>query len=223
MPARTVRALVFDLDGTLADSELAHERALRAASESIGITFSHAYFRERCVGVGERGCFRMLASEHGVALPDETLERLVSIKLRAFLGEVRAGWVRPYPGAPETVRAAAASVPVAVCSGSSGASVRAMLESMGLGAELDAVVTSDDITHPKPHPEAYLLAAARLGIDPSEGLAVEDSPTGIESARRAGFRVVAVEHSFERSRLAGAEGVVGSLGELRLGGLVRGG
>jgi HAD superfamily hydrolase (TIGR01509 family) len=213
---------VFDLDGTLAESEAAHERALRAASETIGITFTHEYFRDHCVGVGERACFRMLASEHGIDLESEDVERLVASKLAAFLQEVGRGAVQAYPGAADLVRRAASRVPIAVCSGSNSASVSAMLEAIGIAPVLSAVVTSDDISRPKPDPEAYLLAAARLGARPSRCVAIEDSPTGIESARRAGLRVVAVAHSLPRARLVAADALADAIAHLDIDDLLAG-
>lgn len=227
MPPDPAHAVVFDLDGTVADSEAAHERALRAAAETRGMTFTPEWFRENCVGVGERGCFRMLAVRYGLPLSSELLGELVARKLESFLGIVAAGGVPAYPGALELVRGVAAKAPVAVCSGSSRGSVGAVLGRLGLDdGTLGATVTSDDISRPKPDPEAYLLTAARLGVPPARCIAIEDSPTGLTSARRAGMRVIAVEHSYPRERLDGVDAVVRTIGELSpellLGGLGQG-
>jgi len=213
-------AIIFDLDGTLADSELAHERALRAAAESRGMTFTHDWFRANCVGVGERGCFRMLATIHGAPMTDEMLSELVAIKLGRFLEAVEDGGVPAYPGAAELVAAVAAEVPVGVCSGSSRESVEPVLARMGISGLLRAVVTSGDVKRPKPAPEAYLLAARRLGAPPGRCVAIEDSPTGIASARSAGVSVAAVEHSFPRDRLARADAVAPTIAALSPAGLL---
>ncbi|MCC7389562.1 MAG: HAD family phosphatase [Phycisphaerales bacterium] len=208
------RAVIFDLDGTLADSEVAHERALLTAARTCGMSFTPDYFRERCVGLGEAGCFRMLAAEQGVGLDDGLLGVLVARKLALFTEAVGAGGVVAHAGAVELVRAAGAVMPVAVCSGSSRASVEPMLRAIGLGEAFGVVVTSCDVVRHKPDPEGYLLAAGRLGVEPGACCAIEDSPTGIAAAVSAGMRVVAVGHSFGPERLAGAHEVVGSIAEL---------
>lgn len=207
-------AVIFDLDGTLADSELAHERALRAAAETRGMTFTHEYFRERCVGVGESGCFRMVAREHGVELEPGVLEELISKKLGCFREAVPDGGVVAQPGAVELVRACRAVMPVALCTGSSRESLEIMLGAIGLADAFGVVVTSSDVPAPKPDPAGYLLAASRLGLGPGACVAVEDSPTGVEAAARAGVRVIGVAHSFPGERLVGADLVVARIGEI---------
>ena len=209
------QAVIFDLDGTLADSELAHERALRAAAEIRGMTFTPEYFRARCVGLGEAGCFRMLAEEHGIAMDDALLAELIAAKLERFTEAVGGGGVAPHPGAVELVeRVAGAGLPIAVCSGSSRGSVGPMLAAIGLADRFEIVVTSNDVTHHKPHPEGYLLTAARLGMAPAACVAIEDSPTGIAAAVASGMPVIAVEHSFPRDRLPGATAFARSIGDL---------
>lgn len=209
-------AVIFDLDGTLADSELAHERSLRAAAETRGMTFTHEYFRTRCVGLGEAACFRMLAGEQGVPMDDPLLAELIAVKLSRFGESVGGGGVVAHAGAAALARAAAGAMPAAVCSGSSAGSVGLMMRAIGLEDVFGVVVTSADVSRQKPDPEGYLLAAARLGVAPGACCAVEDSPTGVEAAVRAGMRVIGVEHSFGPERLGGAHRVVRSIGEITL-------
>lgn len=207
-------AVIFDLDGTLADSELAHERALLAAAQTRGMSFTPEYFRARCVGLGEAGCFRMLAEEQGVAMDDELLAALIADKLGRFVGAVGDGGVMPHPGAVELVHAAAERMPIALCTGSSQGSVGPMLDAIGLGSAFEVVVTSAEVRRSKPDPEPYLLTASRLGVDPARCCAIEDSPTGIASGVAAGLRVIAVGHSFGRDRLDGAHAFVPSITDI---------
>lgn len=207
-------AVIFDLDGTLADSELAHERSLRAAAETRGMTFTPEYFRARCVGLGEARCFHMLAEEHGLELSEDLLADLIAEKLVSFTEAAGAGGVVAHAGAVELVEAARAVMPVAVCSGSSRASVGPMLRAIGLEGRFEIIVTSCDVSRHKPDPEGYLLAARRLGVEPGACAAIEDSPTGVGAAVAAGMRVVAVEHSFAGDRLPGAHAVVPLIGEV---------
>lgn len=217
MPRTGSIAAIFDLDGTLANSELAHERALRAAAETRGLTLTTEKFHTRFVGLGEAACFRLLGEEQGLAVTDTVLAGLIATKLDRFLDEVRAGAVSPWPGALELVRRTASAMPVALCSGSSADSVGAILHAIGLDRAFGVVVTSGDVRRPKPDPEAYLLTAARLGVDPAACVAVEDSPTGIASAKAAGLRVIGVEHSFPAAMLRGAHLTVRTLNEIQPG------
>jgi beta-phosphoglucomutase len=161
----------------------------------------------RYIGRGDRECFAEVAREQGRELGPADMERLVALKAGAFVVEATSGRIKPYGGTVALLRAAAAVGPVGVCSGSIRASVEPVLAAMGLIELLSVMVTADDVVKNKPHPEPYLLAAARLGLEGAACIAVEDSPTGIKSARSAGYTVHAVCHSFERDRLGEAHRV----------------
>ncbi|MBK7404670.1 MAG: HAD family phosphatase [Phycisphaerales bacterium] len=214
MPQRPIAAVIFDLDGTLANSELAHEEALRAAAASRGMTLSAENFQHRFVGLGESACFRILAQEQGIDLTPALLEELLATKLDHFLALAGRGAVTPWPGAVELVAAASAAGRVALCTGSGRVSVAAILRAIGLADAFGVVVTSDDVARTKPDPEGYRLAAARLGVDPGASIAIEDSPTGVRAARAAGLQVFAVEHSFPASSLGEAHRIFRTLAEI---------
>ena len=112
--------------------------------------------------------------------------------------------ITPFAATISLLRAASTSMPVAVCSGSVRDTVLRGLERLGVMDCLRTVVTADDVTRNKPAPDPYLLAAERLQIDPAHAAAIEDSPTGITSARAAGLYVYGVAHSFPRERLSHA-------------------
>ena len=106
--------------------------------------------------------------------------------------------------------------PVAVCSGSHRGDIEPMLEGWDVLSLLQTLVSADDVDKTKPDPAPYLLAAARLSLDPARCVAIEDSPAGIAAARAAGFRVHAVCHTFERARLGDAHQVHDHISELSL-------
>ncbi|MEM7628266.1 MAG: HAD family phosphatase [Planctomycetota bacterium] len=209
-----VRGIVFDFDGTLADSEPAHERAIREVIEPLGWACDHRTFVDDFVGTSDRFCFTELARRHGETMDDERLASLLASKLARYAELLGAGEVRAYPGGIGLVRACAHRVPVAVCSGSRLHTVRPTLERFGVWELFDVCVTVDLVERPKPDPQSYLLAAERLGIAPGELVAIEDTDHGISSAESAGLRVIGLAHSLSPGRLSGADRVVDAIGEI---------
>jgi beta-phosphoglucomutase len=146
-----------------------------------------------------------IAADQGRTITPADMEPLVRVKSEAFLALARSGFIKPYAGTLDLLRAAAAVAPIAICSGSERAIVEPVLESLQIRRLVRAVVTANDVPKPKPDPAGYLLAAQRLDTVPSRCIALEDSPTGIRAARAAGYRVHAVCHSFPRERLTEAD------------------
>jgi beta-phosphoglucomutase len=210
------RALIFDFDGVIVDSEPAHCRAIEAALERLGMPFPGKHDYGRYIGRGDRECFIEVSHEQGRDLSTQELDRLVSLKAAAFLDAAKGGLIRPIDGTIALLRAAAESRRVGVCSGSQRESVLPVLETLGVRELLSVVVTASDVPRNKPDPAPYLLAASRLNQSPTRCVALEDSPTGIRSARAAGYTVHGVCHSFAAERLSEAHHVHASSAGLTL-------
>lgn len=210
------RAIIFDLDGTLADSEPAHERAIRQVVEAEGMRVTPEQFVELCVGYGELPALRNIARANGRTLPEALLAELAARKQDVFEEDLKRTGVEAWPGAVDLVMKASEVGPAAVCSGSPRRTVVALLRAMGVMDVLGAVVSLDDVQRGKPDPEPYRLTAERLGCHPEDCVAIEDTPAGIASAVDAGLRVVAVGHSLDRSRLGRAHLYVDRIGQLDL-------
>jgi len=209
-----IRAVIFDFDGVLVDSEPLHEWAIRESVRPHGWSFTRERFFAEIVGRGDENAYRRIAEWNGAAAADEHVRELLEVKWRLMGEGIAAGKFSVQPGAAEQVRAAKGRGPVAVCSGSVGSTVRPMLERIGLLGLLDAVVCGDDVPRMKPAPDGYLLAAKKLGVEPGACLAIEDTPTGVKAAKNAGMRVVAVCHTVGREMLGEADEVVASIGEI---------
>ncbi|SOC82060.1 haloacid dehalogenase superfamily, subfamily IA, variant 3 with third motif having DD or ED [Ensifer adhaerens] len=179
-----IKAIAWDIDGTLIDSEPVHHKALMAVSARYGVHI--AADDERFIGVAMSDVWTVLAPLYPASLDNRTW--LVEI-VEAYIDRVAE--LRPIPGAPETVLAlAAAGIVQCAVSNSSRRIVEANLKAMGLDHVMSFAIAREDVIEGKPDPEPYRLACTRLGLDPSEVQAVEDSAVGAQSAKAAGMLVL---------------------------------
>jgi beta-phosphoglucomutase-like phosphatase (HAD superfamily) len=198
-----LQAIVFDFDGVIADTEPLHWRAFIDVLEPLGISFDYDTYLREYIGFDDRDAFRYVSANHDLNLADGRLEEMVERKAAAFARIVGEG-IAPFPGSVELIRATAAAWPIAIASGALRADIDLILPAIGDGSLpplFKAIVTADNVTKSKPDPETYTLAAQRLGVDPRRCLAIEDTPTGLQSARAAGLRTLAVAHSYPAARL----------------------
>ncbi|MEU5308082.1 HAD family phosphatase [Streptomyces sp. NPDC021562] len=189
----TPRATVFDLDDTLIDTADGWPRACAAFTARHGHRWGPA---DTAALHGNGGWASYVAALCGAPVG---AAEVVEDCTEAMVRDHGAGLVRALPGAMELVREAERYGPIAVATASPRRFVRAVLDGLGLTSRLSAVVCGEDAARGKPAPDAYLHAAARLGLLPADCLAVEDSPNGIRAAAAAGLRVLAIPR--DRMRL----------------------
>ena len=210
----TVAAIVFDFDGVLADSEPLHLKAYQALLEPQGIHLDEAAYCERYLGYDDEGALRKIAEDYGLLLGDEEIELLIVEKGHVFERLVGEKDVL-YPGAADCVRRLAAAWPVGVASGALRADIDLILRGARVGELFAFIVAAGDTERTKPAPDPYLRAAQLHRVPPSACVAIEDSRWGLESARAAGMRTIAVTHTYPRAELLNAaDVVVDSLAEL---------
>ncbi|ESX48264.1 HAD family phosphatase [Mesorhizobium sp. C416B] len=204
----TPKAVFWDMDGTLVDSEPLHEAALVAALRSVGIT-PPADLHERVLGVAAAPVYEMLRSEFGLDLPfDDWIVR----KYDQYMP--MAETLKPRPGAIEVFNELRAlGVQQAVVSNSDRVIVDANLSAVGLIYPGMRTISRNDVREGKPHPEPFLRAAWLAGVDPSDAVAVDDSVTGATSGLAAGMRTI----FWPEAPMAGPKGavVINSAEELR--------
>jgi HAD superfamily hydrolase (TIGR01509 family) len=183
---RQLAAVLFDLDGTLVDSEKIWGMALVELAARYGGVLTDAV-RARMIGASSADTMAMMLDHVGQPGRDPADG---SAWLDARVRELFAEGLVWRPGAPELLQAVrAASWPTALVTNTNRPLVEVALTQVG---PFDVVVCGDEVDRPKPDPQPYALAAARLGVDPRDCVAIEDSPTGIRSARGAGCAVIAV-------------------------------
>jgi HAD superfamily hydrolase (TIGR01509 family) len=184
-------AVIFDLDGTLVDSEPNYYEAGRRVLAAHGVPGFTWREHTRFIGIGTRETLETLRREHGIDAP---VERLLAEKNRVYLQ--LAEHSHAFPAMRELVEALrAGGHPLAVASGSSRAAIDATLGATGLGTALPVRVSAEDVGRGKPAPDVFLAAARLLGADPAGCVAIEDAPPGAEAARRAGMRCLAVPYA----------------------------
>lgn len=224
-----LQAIVLDFDGVVANSERLHLRAFQEAlaQQASPLVMSDRDYYARYLGFDDLGVFRELAVDAGAPLAPETLRALVAAKEERYAALAAAGEML-FPGAAAFIREAAAHVPMAIASGALTREIDEVLTSAGLRGCFLAVVGADQTAQSKPAPDPYVEAFARLQratgrtLSLRHTVAVEDSHWGLESARAAGLRTVAVSTSYPTSALTGhAELVVDGLGALDLATLDR--
>ena len=208
MPA----AVIFDNDGLTLDTEHTWTRAETALYARYGTEFTLDHKREM---LGTSGVKSALAMERHLGQPGRGRE--LHIELRELVhSELDGTGVEPMPGVRELLGALRArGVPVGLATNSGREFATRALRSAGLLDSFDAVVSAENVEYPKPAPDVYLEAAARLGADPAACVALEDSETGVAAARAAGMTVVGVP-SFPGIDLSAADVVAPSLPDPRV-------
>ena len=189
LPPGDFAALIFDCDGTLADSMPLYHRAWRSALAANGATFDFTWeiFMSRA-GVSTEGTVTELNSEFGTALDAERVREIQYAEYTRLIEEVK-----PFPEVVAVARAHYGKLPMAVASGGARHLVERTLELIGVSDLFDEVVVAADVPRGKPHPDIFLHAAKLLGVLPERCLVFEDGQPGIVAAERAGMKTVLVE------------------------------
>ncbi len=203
-----LKGILFDMDGVLLDSEkLTSEAAVRYFAQK-GFEIKTEDFIP-FYGTGEENYFGGVAEKYNIPF-DVQNEKY---KVYDLFAEMAQGKLKPLPGVPEFIeKVKKMNLKTAVATSASRYKMNINLGLIGLRESyFDAVVTGEDITNNKPSPEIFIKAASRLGLKPLECLVVEDAPGGIEAAKKAGCKCLALTTSFSKKELAQADWTTGDL------------
>ena len=182
------QAVIFDMDGTLLDTESVFKTIVFEVCTDLGYEMTEAVHLSMVGGSHER-TNQLLVEAYGVTFPYALFDE----RCRVIMRERSHGGVPVKTGARELVSELhARNIPMAVATSSRQPHAQIHLGAAGLLDMFETVVTRDDVVNPKPHPEPYLTAARRLGVDPLTCLALEDSYSGVRAAHAAGMQTVMV-------------------------------
>ena len=219
-----LRAIIFDFDGVIADTEPLHFRAFQQVLEGIGLSLSETDYYANYLGFDDRGCFITALAANGRPTPAETIRSLMEQKAVAYLDAVRRHLI-VLPGVPAFVRHASLQYPLAIASGALRPEIELILHTIGLRDCFQQITSAEDVTRGKPDPEPFLLTLERLNksdgiaaapILPNECLVIEDSIPGIRSGKTAGMKVLAVANTHAIGVLNEADALTPGLDQVNL-------
>ncbi len=221
---RLLRAIIFDFDGVLVNSEpLILELTQQMAAQEGWVVTPEEYYRDY-LALDDRRIVEHLYQTHGRTLDPARRDALLAWKSRAYREAIQKG-LPAFPGAAEFVRRAAERYPLAIASGSLRGEIEHLLAMLGLRQAFKVLVTADDCHRSKPDPEIYIRCLEALRQLPefhpktlraSECLALEDAPGGILAAHKAGIPCLALAHTCPAAALLHADWVVQGFGEIDL-------
>jgi len=191
-----IEGIVFDLDGTLADTEPLHIDTWLVVLNNLGLKMDESWMHQ-WIGLSDR-----LVSEHvcNNYLKNQSVENLQQIKQLTYRQRASSE-VKLFDHVEEYLLELSQLVPIALATNSSTDDVLAVFQATNLQRHLKVIVTANDVSNLKPHPEPYQTATSKLGLNPSNCIALEDSPAGINSAKSAGLQILGVENSHSAEKL----------------------
>jgi len=189
MPDNIKIAFIFDMDGTMIDSMPFHNRSWLALFADLGYEVDPEEFSTKTYGMTTKDVIKMILGE---SITAEESAKYSDMKEFLYRVQYRPH-IKPVEGLMKFLAdAKARQIPMALATSAGAANIRFVLSCLKLEDTFDCIVGADDVTHGKPDPEMFLLAARKLGAQPAQCIVFEDAMAGVEAARRAGMRAVAV-------------------------------
>lgn len=207
-----IKACIFDLDGVIVDTAHYHFLAWKRLADELGVTFTLAD-NERLKGVSRMKSLEIILEIGGLTLNDRTKEQMANQKNIWFVDYIERMMPEEiFPGVKQLIRDfKSKGIKVALASSSKNA--KTVIQLLHIQNEFDAVVDGTMIVHSKPHPEIFLLAAHKLGVDPTLCVVFEDAEAGVEAALAAGMKCVGVGSA---KQLGDANKIIAKTGEFEV-------
>ena len=202
-----IEAVIWDMDGVLADTAPHHLRAWQEIFSKRGINFTEEDFK-RGFGIRNDAIIRNILGKHISKAEIEAIAREKEITFRRIIGQN----ISPLPGALRLLQELdERGGRMAIASSTTIENIRLIIGGLGIANCFKAVVTGHDVTEGKPSPQVFLLAAQRLGVEPKNCVVVEDAVAGVAAAKSAGMYCLAVTNTHPREKLKGADLIVDTL------------
>ena len=211
--------LIFDVDGVIADTETLNARVTaRVFAELFGL--GNVVREDFSLGVGRAAeeYVKAGARAHGIELTNQQVQEATSVRQEYFLQILKDESLIPFPGVLKLMEEAIKNKDFRVAIATSGTpeKSRAVLNATKVSYDKMVYVNGHDVENKKPCPDLFLLAAKHMAIDPAVCVIIEDSPNGIQAAKAAGSKCIAVTNTFTAKNLKEADLICGSLEEITL-------
>ncbi|MBN1507275.1 MAG: HAD family phosphatase [Sedimentisphaerales bacterium] len=218
----TVCAVILDFDGVITDSEILHFRAFNAVLGKHGFELTKQEYYRDYLGMTDMDCFKALIGKGRLHIDESQVPSLVQQKTKVFERLARAEG-RIIEGVREFLQMLSHNrVPTAICSGALRAEIELILDGARLRGYFEVIVSAEEVKRGKPDPQGFVLALRKLNqrrvrpIAPGHCVVIEDSHWGLQAARAAKMRTVAVTNTYEADQLKAADKVVARLNDLTL-------
>jgi len=214
---RWPRAVLFDFDGVIVNSEPLHFYAFHEVLKTERIEISEDEYYREIIGFDDRGAFRKIFERRNRVLEPKILLALMARKSGIMMDLIQDRRFTALPGVEEFVRSLWRTRPLAICSGALREEIEAMLEGVSLRDCFQVIVAAEDVAVGKPDPSGYLLTLKLLSektkktLAPADCLVVEDAPTVIRSVKSVGFPTLGVATSYPLMKLSDADWAVKTL------------
>jgi len=211
--------LIFDVDGVIADTEAVNARAsIKIFADLLGVEGVVRKDFEAGLGRGAEEYVKAGARVHGLELTEEQIKKATQLRQEYFLKILSQEPLPPFPGLLELMDKAMKEKNFRVAIATSGTleKSRAVLEAANVPYRKMVYINGDHVKNKKPDPELFLLAAERMGIEPANCVVIEDAPNGVQAAKAAGAKCIAVTNSTNAANLSEADLVCDSLEQIKL-------
>lgn len=206
-----IKAVIFDMNGVIIDDELVHEIAFKQICANFKIKVTHQIYLRCCVGRTDAAGFEEIFKNHKIKMPP--VKGLIKQK-SALYQKLILKHVKTYPGVINLIKKLSKKYVLALATSSVKKEAFLTLNHFKVKDYFKAIVTADDITRGKPDPEPYLLAAKKLSLAPNKCVAIEDSVSGIISAKAAKMACIAITNTYPQNRLTQADVIVSKFSEI---------
>lgn len=215
-----LRAVIFDFDGVITDSEVLHLRSFNKVLAQYGVEISTKDYYKEYLGLSDFDCFKALVNKKILQEPTNGIESLAKEKTEVFekLAKTEGKIIEGVRDFLQMLRQN--EIPMAICSGALLTEIELVLEQARLRPCFEVIVSAEFVKKGKPSPEGFILTLRRFNrnrqnaILPNQCIVIEDSHWGLEAARAAGMHSIAVTNSYDADQLMLAEKIVAKLGEL---------
>lgn len=218
-----LKAVIFDFDGVIADTEPLHLKSFQLTLEENGIELTEEEYAREYLAYDDKTFFSELFKNRDFKHDEFVISEFISRKSHHFNNVLR-GNILILEGVPEFIKTLSGKYPLSIGSGALRNEILEILEYSGLRKHFDIIVSADDVEKCKPNPEVYIKVLDRLNesgylkdkITADQCLVIEDSISGIQAAHSAGMKCLAITNSYNAEKLAQADYVVNSLNEVAI-------